>query len=300
VNRSSLPVIDDYISTEPPVTEPIDDVFARIFESYGMPRLGGASGRGWSSYAALQRCMYLYKMRYVVEGRVRGRAPRYLDMGSTVHTLLALHYLQMMTPGPLTPDVLREELLASNVSAQMVMDSWRLYEAYASYYDNDYLTPLAVERLAEGDEGVTCRYDLLARVEEARPGVVPGVFVCEHKTSSRFDQSTLEGWKNDGEVIGQIMVYQQANLAEIYGPLQGVIVNILGKQKVPQFTRVVVPVQAWQSEAHAHDLRMWRALEQMARVTNAWPRSRAGCVGRYGLCELFDHCAGDGGQREET
>jgi hypothetical protein len=120
---------------------------------------------------------------------------------------------------------------------------------------------------------------------------MPGTYILEHKSVSRFTADVLEGWKNDGEVIGQMMLWEKANLEERFGRCQGVIVNIIGKQKTPQFERVIVPPQVWQLDAHARDLDYWRALERMNRVTNTWPRSRASCVTKYGMCDLHDHCA---------
>ncbi len=206
--------------------------------------------------------------------------------------MLALYYQGLRDPKTrLSPERLKDELLNHNADARNVSEAWRLYEAYTAHYADDYLTPLAEEEFASDAAGEnTCRYDMIARVE-SNNHVPPGTWIVEHKTSSRFDMATLEGWKNDGEIIGQIMLYKPAKLTKKYGKLMGVIVNILGKQKIPKFERVIVPVQKWQATAHKRDLKIWNALEQMNRATNTWPRSRAHCVHRYGMCEYFDHCA---------
>jgi hypothetical protein len=117
--------------------------------------------------------------------------------------------------------------------------------------------------------------------------------IITHNTSARFDGQALDGWRNDGEVIGQMMIWDKANLEQRFGRCQGVIVNMIGKQKQPQFERIIVPPQSWQLEAHENDLRYWRAVEAMNRATDTWPRSRASCITKYGFCDFYDHCSND-------
>ena len=282
---------DDIISLMPKEeTRPVDDALKDIFDKYKMERLGGASGRGWSSYATFQRCPYLYKVTYV-DGE-RGVAAKALEVGSLFHTFMALHYTWMLDDNlQLNPHVCREELMNAGVRAESIIEGWRVYDSYAMHYEADYLYPLGIEEWAQGDHGNTCRYDLIARVDEAQPGIIPGTYIVEHKTASRFTADLLEGWHNDGEVLGQIMVWKQAKLDKKYGKLRGTIVNIAGKQKTPQFQRVIVPAQAWHVREHTEDLKVWAALQEMYRATNTWPKARNNCVHRYGLCQLFQHCS---------
>jgi hypothetical protein len=286
--------VDGLIDLSPdPTLRPLDEVLVEVFTKYGMPRLGGASGRGWSTHAAFQRCPLLYKLRMSGTAlRRTGPGNENLEIGSAFHTLAALHYTWMIQDQlKLTPEVLREELLDAKINIKVIMEAWRLYEAYSMHYNVDCLYPLAIEEWANDYEDNTCRYDLVARVDEPQAGIVPGTWIVEHKTASRFDDATLDGWRNDGEVLGQIMIWKRANLDEIYGELRGVIVNITGKQKIPQFHRTIVPVQAWHVPEHAQDLKVWSALRQMCEVTDTWPRSRVNCVSRFGKCEMFDVCA---------
>jgi hypothetical protein len=227
---------------------PLDDVLVDVFGKYDMERLGGRSGRGWSSFAAFQRCPYYYRTRYL-DGR-RGSPSRALETGSVFHTFLALHYTWMMDEGlQLTPHVCRQELLDGGANGDNVSAGWRLYEAYADRYVNDYFYPLAVEHRVADPAGNSCRYDLFAKIETAQVGLPPGTWI------------------------------------------QGVIVNIVGKQKTPRFHRTPVAVQRWHVRQHAKDLKVWDAFQQICKATNTWPRSRANCITRWGLCEMFDHCA---------
>lgn len=284
------PPIDNYVSLEPdPNIRRLDDALAEIFQRYGMERLGGASGRGWSSFAAFQRCPWYFKQ--LISGE-RGTPSPALETGSAFHAFLALHYTWMIDEAlRLTPEVMRNELLDAKCRAENVLEAWRLYDAYALHYEHDYLFPLAVEHWCEDPDGNTCRYDLIARVDSAQAGIVPGTYICESKTAARFDTATLTGWRNDGEVLGQIMVWKRAKLDRRFGKLRGVIVNIVGKQKVVQFHRTLVPAQSWHVRQHMEDLKVWSALQRMCEATDTWPRSRANCITRYGMCPFFDQCA---------
>lgn len=291
------PLQDQHVpGFDPPPGRTLDKALAEIFTSRGLERLGGRSARGWSSRATLQRCPYLYQQTYV-ERAPRGGSSMALETGIAFHTFLAGHYQAMMASDfPLPPEVLRDELLASGCPPEPVMGAWRLYEGYACRYEEDYLAPLAIEQpgryAAPGAAQVdTCRWDLIAQIEHAQPGLVPGTYIVEHKTSSQMTSTNLDAWKADGEIIGQVWIYLRGGYEEAWGPLRGVIMNVIGKQATPRFERMVIPPQVWQIDQHEGDLRSWDLLENLYRTTGLWPRSRANCVGRYGPCALFDHCA---------
>jgi PD-(D/E)XK nuclease superfamily protein len=284
-------VSGDYINLNvDPGYKYVDDILAELFDHHKMERLGGASGRGWSSHATFQRCPYLFKLKYL-EG-MRGPASPALEIGSLIHTFLALHYTWMLDENlTLTPQIAKDSLLAGGARPQSVIEAWRLYEAYAARYANDYLYPLAMEDWAQDPDGNTCRYDLIAEVKTAQPGVMPGTYIIEHKSHARFTADVLEGYRNDGEILGQIMIWKRAKLDKKYGKLRGTIVNIVGKQKIIQFHRTIIPAQRWHVTQHMEDLKMSAAIQQIYAATGVWPKWRANCVSRWGMCEFFDHCA---------
>lgn len=280
----------------------VDDVLSEFFAEYGLARLGGASsGRGWTSFSTFQKCPYLWKTRYVNEHGSGYRPEIVIEnpniaIGSLVHVFLALHYAQMIEGHPyagLTPDLIYAYALA-RAQVPFVVEAWRVFTGYRLYYGMERIEPLAVEHnLINPITQESCRFDLVAFFPEDQPMLPAGTYVLEHKTAGRFDKATLEGWPNDGEVIGQIMLWDQLGLKHRFGPLRGVIVNILGKQpKELKFHRTLVGPNSWQIEQHKQDLARWEGLIQLSRATNNFPRARQSCVGRYGMCDLFDHCAG--------
>lgn len=274
-------------------TTPLDVALDEIFAEIGVPRPGGPSGRGWSSRQVFQSCPHKYRRRYL-DG-VRSAPSAALEIGALFHQLVALHYLTHAGeawPDKIPLDMLREKLLARGVSAEAVMEAYRLFESYAHRYEDDYLTPLAVEELCLDPRGSSCRFDLIAKVGANALFIPEGIWIVEHKTAGRLDATTLDGWRNDGEVLGQMTLWRAMNLDALYGPLQGVIVNIVSKARVVQFHRTLIPVPSDAKLAgHARDLAVFSSFEEVCRATGVWPRSRAACVTRYGFCDLYDECA---------
>ena len=283
----------------------IDDIMANFFFDHGMPRLGGAStGRGWTSFSIFQKCPYLWKHRYrggVGEVETIHIEPMARSVGTLLHSFLALHYAAKIEGHPvaelgLTPDMLKTYAIAKGGNPAFILEAWRVWVGYRLYYKFEDGQPLAVEQdLVDPRTGESTRFDTIMFYENDAPNRLAGTWIVEHKSASRFDQPTLYGWANDGEVIGQVALWKRLGLDRRYGPLQGVIVNILGKQpKEPKFHRTHVRPFDWQIEQHLRDLAIWEGKIQLAISSNSFPRARQSCIGRYGLCDLFEHCAGGG------
>lgn len=274
---------------------PVDEVCQAIFDSYQVPRLGGiSSGKGWSSFSTAQRCLYGWDRKYQKKLRPVAlvESPA-LAVGTLIHTFLAIYYTRMIDPTyPLTPDTMRT-LVIQQANPQFVDDAWRVFHAYALHHSKEEIAPLAIEMdLKDPRTGESCRFDLIAYYKESIGGRPAGTYVIEHKSAGRFDRPAIEGWHNDGEVLGQVMLWQRLGLDLRFGKLQGVIVNLLGKQKEPQFHRTWVHPSSFMIEQHKADLRAWDGLIQLSRGTGVFPRSRNNCINRYGFCDYWDHCMG--------
>jgi hypothetical protein len=272
----------------------VEDVLAGIFTHEGLRRLGGvSSGRGWSSVSTFQRCPHAWNLKYRVQRKpwLVVESPS-LAIGTLIHTFLAVHYQLMIEPKyPLTPEIIYD-VTKRFANPEFVEEAWRVFIAYRVYYSIEVIQPLAVEYdLRDPRTGESCRFDLIAYFPEGVLGDSAGTFVCEHKSASRFDDDTLYGWINDGEILGQVALWKRLGLDLRFGPLKGVIVNILGKHKEPQFHRTLVAPETWQIEGHLDDLKRWEGLIQLGISSNSFPRARNGCIGRYGRCAFFDECA---------
>lgn len=279
---------------------PVDDVLADIFDEAKLARLGGASsGKGWSSFSLWQRCPRAWRRRYLDQSRsVLWTESPSLAIGTLVHVFLALYYTGMMAEDnpfrSLTPEIVYERL-RQRADPAFVSEAWRLFVSYAIYYKHEQIIPLAIEHdLRDPRTGESCRYDLIAYIPEERPGMLAGTYAFEHKTASRFDWPTLNGWQNDGECIGEVALWQRLGLDKRFGELRGLVVNIIGKQKEPRFHRTTVAPSGWQVDQHLRDLTRWEGLISLAKSTNSFPRARGNCIGRYGACDYWDECI-DGG-----
>lgn len=276
------------------VFPPTSFVLDQMFREHALPRLGGAStGKGWSSFALAQRCLYAWGKRYVHKA-----APIYIGetsyraVGTLIHVFLALHYANMMGRyAAITPEYCHGYLLES-ANPEYVNEGWRVFTAYRRYYTYDDLEPLDVEYdLRDPRTGESCRYDLIAFCPKSKPGRLAGTYLVEHKSAGRFDEDTIDGWANDGEVIGEASLWRALGLDKRFGKLRGVIVNILGKQKEPKFHRTIVAPETILIDSHFDDLRGWDAVIKLCKASGYYPRSRANCIGRFGRCEWFEHCA---------
>jgi hypothetical protein len=272
----------------------VDEVLIEIFTKANLPRLGGQStGRGWSSISTYQRCPHLFKRKYV-EQRQPGlfvESPS-LAIGTLIHVFLATHYTRMIEPEYLLAPEVVHDAVKMYANPEFVGEAWRVFSAYRVYYSLETIQPLAIEYdLKDPRTGESCRYDLIAYLPEGVAGYRPGTYVYEHKSASRFDSDTLEGWACDGEVIGQAALWKRLGLDLRFGKLQGVMINLLGKHKVPQFHRTLVSPDSIQIASHLDDLKRWESLIQLSTASNNFPRARGGCLHRYGRCAYFDECA---------
>ncbi len=295
-----MPQLPDHIILDNPNVLSMDQAMDAAFDALEIEKLGGASGRGWSNYNMLQRCPRMFQLNHIRKVEV-SRESKALSVGIAFHAFMALYYVNLRAlqrneeEGP-SPSRLRDELFEQNADPEYVAEAWRIFAAYADYYEavGDYLEPIAIEKLARDPKtGNTCRYDLIARVNDSAKdrGIIPGIYVVEHKSASRLDRAATEGWYLDGEVLGQLLIYPRAGLSRLYGKIQGVIVNIAVKTKTPTFHREIVAPPARQVAQQGRDLQVWESLERMYRSTNTWPRALAACYGhRYGPCHYVDVC----------
>lgn len=280
---------------------PIEVAMNAVFDKYGVPRLGGSSGlEGWSSISLYQRCPYAWAREHLRGFKTDVPMLSVSDLsgrsvGSLFHGLLSVYYSRRIAASyPLTPELMIEEIGKLGVDPAVIVEARRLYQAYATYYKHERLRPLFVEQLLVAERPRrSCRNDLIAIVEGV-PGQPDGLYIVDHKTASRFDDATLTGWANEGAIIQQVDVFEAAlpdhPELQSYGALQGVIVNLVGKQKAPELYRAYVHPTFFQVEQHRHDLPIWRAQRDLSIATGTFPRARAGCLGRFGKCDSWDHC----------
>jgi hypothetical protein len=294
-----MPIINLFPATN--AFTPIEQALTAAYKSFNVPALGGASVNGWSKLYDFQRCPYRYNLLHNQQELLELSSvskPASLELGSMLHSMLAMHYIRSMPTAKYnvatdagriawpTPYALAERVISLEANPAIVDEARRLYSAYFNHYGNaetEGWQPLAIE-LDAGDPRIhTCRFDMVARING-------GVWIVEHKTASRESRDVIEGWWLDGEILGEVYGYRLSQLNEVYGPLVGVLVNIVVKTQVPKFRRVEVVVTDEVLKQYAQDSLYWRSERYKCSRENRWPKKLAGCIGRYDTCAFFDHC----------
>lgn len=241
----------------------------------------GGSVDGWSKISSFQRCPRSYKYRYIKEPNTPySKSDDKLDVGILVHALLCLYYKKK--DWTILLEAVRENAFADQ---KVVDESERLMVAYLDRYATDTLNPVVVESVAQ-IEGYSCRYDLIA---EYKPDGYPkGLWNLDHKTTSRF--SGLAKYQMHGEIMGQTRLWELSGNAAKYGPLQGSIINLIGRQKIPKFERIVVPYDSFLLDEHMKDIEIWRKRISLSVMNDDFPKSTSNCNSEFGLCNFFDIC----------
>jgi hypothetical protein len=248
------------------------------------------TGRGWTRYETLMRCTKLYEYKYRQVDAEGNRlynisSSDALDTGIFFHAFMDMLYTVRMDNSKPEPRWAYDKLLDMNVNPKALGEAWRLFSAYVDNYEGEDLTPVAVEARHKYD-GMSCRYDLVAKVGDK-------IHIVEHKTARMFDFNTLHSWDLHGELLTQLMIWRACKLDDVYGKLDSIIVNIIGKQKVPNFHREVVAIDWKLVDAHIGTLKWWDGIETLCRASGYYPRNNAGCVNRYGRCEFYEECSVD-------
>lgn len=279
------------VHVQTPNAVSMDQAIDEVFKKLGLPKLGGQSEDGWSKNSDFLRCKYRYFLRYEagLPPREGSKDPN-LEVGSLVHVGLAVHYASQLPEGapgyhPAWPSPLDfiDQVEASGVELGHVVKARQLLYAYWEHYNPDPIEPLAIEVQA-GVPGVhTSRFDMVARRTD-------GIWITEHKSSYRETEETIEGWYLDGEIVGEVYSWQLSGLDKVYGPLAGVLINLLFKTNPPKFRRLEVPISREVVEWYARDRAHWSSVRDHYRKIGYWPRELTGCFNYNRFCDFRAHC----------
>jgi hypothetical protein len=133
----------------------------------------------------------------------------------------------------------------------------------------------------------SARLDLV--IEDASKGEM---WIVEHKTTRAITSNMLEGYALDMQVLGQIWLFRQCMLNPAGETLRGVVVNILGKQKQPQFERIPTIVTDAHLQAFEASIRAWNRVEEVYAALG-YPQAFGACAGAdrgFQRCPYFDLC----------
>lgn len=189
-------------------------------------------------------------------------------------------------PGPAIP---------RKPSAALIVAAEQCFDAHTVYYGDgrEDLQPLAIEWHAEHPAlGYTCRYDAIMKVGEQHPGgLAPGsVVIYERKTSAWLSEMATEGWFMDGEILGELLNWEPSGCGELFGPLAGVVVDIVTKAKVTKFLQVIVPPTLPTIAEHARWIKYTQGEIAMWEASGVYPKRFTQCFDRWGKCGNWAAC----------
>lgn len=131
----------------------------------------------------------------------------------------------------------------------------------------------------------TVRYDSVVRMPRHRT-----VFSLENKTSSSRSEQAMQGYRAQFW-IQQALWNSNEALCDKYGPMEGVIANVLVKTKVPEAFR---PMPFAASKAQEQEaIRYLRLSDQMrfpVYPDGHYPRMLHQCFSKWGPCRYIDLC----------
>ncbi len=303
----------------------VDEAVDAIFTAKKWPLLGGPSGRGWSFWSASLKCgQYFYRSYDAPDARVRKLHAEPLQIGALFHVLSALYYGGGLGNAYVVPErggLLAEEfarrgrqrrwkvpptaadelLVALKAMCEepdlpapslgIVLEAERIFNAHTNWWDHrEDVTPLGVELFAAHPHlDYTVRYDMIARVGKDDPTLPPGVYIFEKKSAKWIDELYLEGWRLDGEVLGQLMCWP-GSMEKLFGKLEGLVVDVISKGRVPEARRIVIPPGTPAIAKHEKWIQLQGAQVQQWRALKVYPQNFANCYGRWGRCSEWQNC----------
>lgn len=277
----------------------------------GNPLPGQKRVRGWSSISNYMICDRMYYLGSIAKVKSLKASPA-LDIGVLAHACLAAHYSSggVKTWEPIDavqgerPELANEvkRLLyayfgANNKEDQESWDVRAVEHEIVGYFEHNGIQAPA-----------SARSDLVVAKKE--PGAAPspygpcaqGVYIVDHKFHARMSQDLTEGYNMDGQFLLMKHLWKQQGLDDVFGPLNGFIINIVTKTKNPECRRIYVDIT--DEDLNRFVATMSPVVTELVTRINApdvaevanWPMNYAVCKNPkgYGLCSFWQLCQSHG------
>jgi len=134
----------------------------------------------------------------------------------------------------------------------------------------------------------TARIDLLVQDYGERRGV----WIVEHKTAKALNESLIEGYQLNLQILGQVWLFKKVFDSRHTPVYRGVLVQILTKTAVPKYHRVHVTPSPAHLSQFEESLKAWGAIEKTMAKKN-WPANFTKCAGYargYSRCTYYNLC----------
>jgi len=134
----------------------------------------------------------------------------------------------------------------------------------------------------------TARIDLLVQDYGERRGV----WIVEHKTAKALNESLIEGYQLNLQILGQVWLFKKVFDSRHTPVYRGVLVQILTKTAVPKYHRVHVTPSPAHLSQFEESLKSWKAIEK-TMSKRGWPANFTKCAGYargYSRCVYYNLC----------
>jgi len=257
----------------------------------------GPSPRGWHRIQTMLECPQKYAYTYETEGGREKTVSPALIKGSLMHLALAHHYMRQKNreqgedPDEWLPPKQAVEMLSikeGGVWEEHIDTVNNCYDEYTAYWVHDSFRVLAVEQLAYvkiGEYALTGRFDLV--MEDSRGGV----WVVDHKTTSRLHANQRKFYAISGQLKGYAYMARQH-----YGArFKGVLLNQIQHKTPCKFARIELPPAPNLMKKFPQiitDAEERISYLQKSRKPDNYPlaANELTCFTRYGACKFLDRC----------
>lgn len=119
-----------------------------------------------------------------------------------------------------------------------------------------------------------------------------GLWVLEHKTAKALNESLLEGYQLNLQILGQAWLFKNVFDTTKTPVYRGVLVQIITKTQTPKYTRIHVAPSPAHLATFEKSLRAWAKIEK-AYDRAGWPHDFTKCAGYsrgYSRCAFYNLC----------
>ncbi len=271
---------------------------------------GGASARGSTYWKRLKTCPREHALYHI--GLRRTKPSDALDMGKLFHYALE-EYFKAIQAHQIKDYVERGvydnayfwgNLQQAERAAWDFLSDFENEEGYEKTYKTleriltryferyrrmDRWEIVAIEETLTFKGGIhyTSRLDLIVRDHaDSR-----GVWIVEHKTARAITEDLLLNYQMDPQILGQVWLYKRC-VDPSFGPLRGVLVDIITKHKAPQTQRQIVAPSKYHLANFEKAAVEWERLEE-AYERLGWPMALGMCSGAvryFKTCTYYNVC----------
>jgi len=282
---------------------------------------GAPSARGSSYWSRLMTCPREHALHTIAKLRPE-RTSSALTGGFVFHHALEAYYRSLMEAQrpwrkqaladlavegdyPVPPDEDRAHKWVARAAALKALAPFDSEPGYETLMDQIHRMLGGYFDLAEIDQHMVLAVE--EDLEYKRRGLVytaridglildygdrRGLWVLEHKTAKALNESLLEGYQLNLQILGQAWLFKNVFDTRKTPVYRGVLVQVVTKTQTPKYHRIHVAPSPAHLATFEKSLRAWAKIEK-AYAKAGWPHDFTKCAGYsrgYSRCAFYNVC----------